>query len=152
MLIIGVGNSFRGDDAAGLIAAQRLRDLALPGVTVLEQSGEGAALMAAWEDASRVVLIDAVSSGGEPGFVHRIEAGERPLPTQLFNSFSSHAFGVAEAVEMARLLDKLPPKLIVFGIEGKSFELGNGLSAEVEAGVETAVRQIQQDILSTLHL
>jgi len=146
ILVIGVGNIFRGDDAAGLLAAQRLRAFSLPGATVLEESGEGAALMATWEEADYVILIDAVSSGGEPGFVYRFEATERPLPTQLFNSFSSHAFGVAEAVEMARLLDKLPPKLIVYGIEGKSYVTGEALSAEVAAGVETAVYQIQQEL------
>ncbi len=145
-LIIGVGNSFRGDDGAGLMAAQRLRELALPGVTVLEQSGEGAGLMAAWEGAESVIVVDAMQSGGEPGTVHRLAIGDQPLPAHFGGNFSSHAFGVAEAIEMARLLGKLPARLIVFGIEGKSFTLGDGLSDAVEMGVETAVRQIQQEL------
>ena len=56
-LVIGVGNAFRGDDGVGLIVAQKLRALTLPGVTVLEQSGEGTALLEAWGDAGRVIVI-----------------------------------------------------------------------------------------------
>ncbi|HSG15201.1 MAG TPA: hydrogenase maturation protease [Anaerolineae bacterium] len=140
-LVIGVGNAFRGDDGLGLIVAQRLRELALPGVTVLEQSGEGAALVESWEDAGRVIVVDAVSSGGEPGTIHRFEAAGQPLPA-LFSGGSSHAFGLAEAVELARQLDRLPTSLVIYGVEGKSFDLGTGLSPEVEAVVEVLTEKI----------
>lgn len=140
-LVIGVGNAFRGDDGLGLIVAQRLRELALPGVTVLEQSGEGAALVESWEDAGRVIVVDAVSSGGKPGTIHRFEAAGQPLPA-LFSGGSSHAFGLAEAVELARQLDRLPTSLVIYGVEGKSFDLGTGLSPEVEAVVEVLTEKI----------
>ena len=144
-LVIGVGNAFRGDDGLGLIVAQRLRELALPGVTVLEQSGEGAALVESWEDAGRVIVVDAVSSGGEPGTIHRFEAAGQPLPA-LFSGGSSHAFGLAEAVELARQLNRLPPSLVIYGIEGKSFDLATGLSPEVEAAAKNVLDQIYQQL------
>jgi hydrogenase maturation protease len=137
-LDIGVGNAFRGDDGLGLIVAQRLRELALPRVTVLEQSGEGAALVESWDDAGRVIVVDAVSSGGEPGTIHRFETAGQPLPA-LFSGGSTHAFGLAEAVELARQLDRLPPSLVIYGIEGKSFDLATGLSPEVEAVVPSVL-------------
>jgi hydrogenase maturation protease len=146
LLVIGVGNEFRGDDGAGLIAAQLIRDFALPGITILEQNGEGSALMAAWEGANDVIVIDAVQSGAVPGTIHRIEVSNQAVPAQLFNSFSSHAFGVAEAVEMARLLGKLPQRLLLWGIEGEQFEIGIGLSTAVAQAVDTAVQQIQQEL------
>ncbi|UCG22946.1 MAG: hydrogenase maturation protease [Chloroflexota bacterium] len=144
-LIIGVGNAFRGDDGVGLIVAQRLRELTLPGVTVLEQSGEGAALVESWEDAGRVIVVDAVSSGSEPGKIHRFEAAGRPLPA-LFSGGSTHAFGLAEAVELARQLNRLPPSLVIYGIEGKSFDLGTGLSPEVESAVEILTERIAREL------
>lgn len=143
--VIGVGNAFRGDDGIGLIVARRITELALPGVTVLEQSGEGVALMEAWGDADQVIVVDAVSSGSEPGTVHRFEATGQPLPA-LFTGHSTHAFGLAEAIELARQLDRLPDQLVVYGIEGRSFEFDHELSPEVEEAAGVLVRQIAKEI------
>ncbi len=143
--IIGVGNEWRGDDGAGVAVARALRAQALPGVTVLEATGEGAALMAAWQDADVVILIDAVRSGAEPGKIHHFDALDEHLPTDFFH-YSTHAFSVAEAVELARVLDQLPPRIIVYGIEGKTYEAGAGLSAEVEQGVEAVVERIGGEV------
>ena len=119
--------------------------MALPGVTVLEQSGEGVALMEAWGDADQVIVVDAVSSGSEPGTVHRFEATGQPLPA-LFTGHSTHAFGLAEAIELARQLDRLPDQLVVYGIEGRSFEFDHELSPEVEEAAGVLVRQIAKEI------
>ena len=59
LLVIGVGNPYRNDDAVGLVVARRIRDLNLQGVTVIEANGEGASLMEAWQGADSVILIDA---------------------------------------------------------------------------------------------
>ena len=72
------------------------------------------------------------------------------LPDPFLN-YSTHAFSVAEAVEMARALDQLPPHLIVYGIEGKDFAAGEGLSVEVEAGARKAVEQILKEIRPGIH-
>ena len=143
--LIGVGNAFRGDDGVGLEVARKVRALACPGVTVLEQSGEGTALIEAWGDADQVFVVDAVFSGSEPGRIHRFEVVDQEVPA-LFSSHSTHAFGLAEAFELARQLDRLPASLVVYGIEGKSFEIGSGLSAEVEAAAEIVIKQIVQEI------
>ena len=143
--VIGVGNAFRGDDGVGLVVARQLSELVLPGVTVLEQSGEGTTLMETWGEAAHVIVVDAVSSGSEPGSIHRFEPAGQGLPA-FFSGHSTHAFGLAEAIELARQLDRLPAQLVVYGIEGKSFELGTELSSEVEAAVEIVIEQIIQEL------
>ncbi|MDQ3414251.1 MAG: hydrogenase maturation protease [Verrucomicrobiota bacterium] len=143
-LVIGLGNLCRGDDGAGPVAARRLRDLALPDLEVREESGEGAALMEAWKNADAVILIDAAQSGAVPGTIHRLDASERPVPSRLFH-YSTHAFSVAEAVELARALDQLPPRLILYGIEGRDFRAGEKLSPEIEAAVDELVRRVRMD-------
>ena len=150
VLVIGVGNTFRGDDGVGPTVAARLRELAMPGVTVLEQSGEGTSLMAAWENTAYAIVIDAVQSGAEPGTIHRLDVTENPIPAEYGSHFSGHAFGVAGAVEMARLLGKLPQRLIVYGIEGLTFTTRQGLSIGVEGVVETAVQQIYEEVTAVL--
>jgi len=140
-LVIGLGNEYRRDDAVGLVVARRLREAAPESVLVLEETGEGASLLESWQDADTVILIDAVQSGAAPGTVHRLDARARPIAREFFR-FSTHAFGLAEAVELARALGRLPPRLIVYGVEGKSFEAGVGLSPEVEAAAQVAVERV----------
>jgi hydrogenase maturation protease len=142
-LVIGVGNALRGDDAAGLQVAQRLRELGFENTH--ESGGETASLMELWQGAAAVLLADAAQSGAEPGTVTRLDASTRPLPSAFLHC-STHAFGVAEAVELSRSLGTLPPTVIVFGIEGKNFEHGGPLSPEAERGIADAVRRIEDEL------
>ena len=115
ILIIGIGNPYRGDDAVGLRIAQDIKKKSPDHVNVIEQSGEGISLMDSWKDSDAVILIDAVYSGAKPGTIHRFDAHTQPIPSKFFH-YSTHAFGVAEAIELARALKQLPPHLIVYCI------------------------------------
>ncbi len=145
LLVIGVGNPYRNDDAVGLMVARRIRELGIRGLSGLEESGEGTSLIAAWQEADLVILIDAVCSGAEPGTIHRFDARTQAIPASLFSA-STHGFGVAEAIELARSLNRLPACLIVYGIEGKDFSAGTRLSREVEQAALGAVESIAQEI------
>ena len=144
-LIIGLGNQYRRDDAVGLVVARYLKEQAPKDVRVLEASSEGASLMESWKDADAVILIDAVHSGAEPGTLHRLDAHTQPMPSE-FSHCSTHAFSAAEAIELARALGQLPPRLVVYGVEGKTFESGLGLSLEVEKAVQKVVERVLGDL------
>ena len=103
--------------------------------------------MDSWKDSDTVILIDAVYSGGNFGTIYRFDARKQTIPTEFFH-YSTHTFGVAEAIELARALKQLPKNLIVYGIEGKCFDAGIGLSWEVEKAVEEVMKRVQQDIPS----
>jgi hydrogenase maturation protease len=144
-LIIGIGNEYRRDDAAGLVVARRLHEKKLARVSVVEQSGEGANLIEQWKGTESVILVDAVHSGSAPGTIFRFDAAVEPIPAKFFH-YSTHAFSVAEAVELARALNQLPPHLLIYGIEGKNFESGVELSFEIEKAIGEAVERITQEI------
>lgn len=141
-LAIGVGNAWRRDDGVGPFVAERLAALGLPELAVTRASGEGASLIEAMSAAPRVWLFDAVASGAEPGTVHRLDAVARPVP-QGFFSYSTHAFSVAEAIELARALGRLPAECRLYGIEGADFGSGQGLSAPVAAAAEAVVEEVR---------
>lgn len=143
LLIIGIGNEYRGDDAAGLIVARALQARALPGAVVIEAAGVCVELLECWANAGAVLLIDAVCSGAPPGVLHTIDAHAAPVPVDLFTC-STHGLGVATAVELARTLNRLPPHLVLVGIEGKEFGIGQGLSTEVESVLPAVIEQIAQ--------
>ena len=148
ILIIGLGNDYRGDDAVGRVLARKLQSIAGDNVRVLEESGEGAALMESWKGGDFVILIDAVHSGGAAGTVHRFDTVTQPVPGSFFH-YSTHAFSVAEAVELARALNQLPPRLIVFGIEGKNFDSRVGLSPEVKVAAEEVFCRVKEELCTS---
>ncbi|MCI0488472.1 MAG: hydrogenase maturation protease [Blastocatellia bacterium] len=143
--VICIGNPYRGDDAAGLRVARLLKEKASRDFKIIEASGEGAALIEAWADAVRVIIVDAVVSSAEPGTVHRLDVQSQSVPQGFFR-YSTHAFGLAEAIELARALDRLPASMIVYGIEGKSFDAGDALSEEVERAAREVAERVLREV------
>jgi hydrogenase maturation protease len=141
MLILGVGNPDRADDAAGLLVARRLRQL---GIDAGEHTGDMLGLIEEWSSEEGVILVDSVVTGAVPGRITAWDARKAAIPHDAFLC-STHALGVAEAVELARALGLLPRKLIVYGIEAISFEPGGSLSQEVA----TAVERLAQDLAAS---
>jgi hydrogenase maturation protease len=141
VILIGVGNRWRGDDGAGLAVARRVRELAPAGVEVREVEGDATALVEAWSGADHVVVVDAAASGAPPGTVRRFDACSAPLPVRSLRS-STHAFGVGDAVELARALGRLPERLEVVAIEGAGFTAGERLSPAVERAVAALASEL----------
>jgi hydrogenase maturation protease len=144
ILVIGVGNPLRGDDAAGVQAAKLIRDRNHPSICVIEHDGEGASLMEVWTGAQMVIVVDAASSDSPPGTIYRFDATQHPLPGKLFQR-STHAFGLHEAVELSRALNRLPRRLIIYGIRVKSLEIAASLSDEVGKSVCEVVERIFEE-------
>jgi len=139
MILIGIGNEFRRDDAVGLIAARLLRQ---QGVAAEEFEGDVTALMDLWKSKDRVILIDAVLSGAAPGSIHRLDVGAAPLDKEVFKD-STHALGLADAIELARALGRLPAKVLVFGIEAGDLTAGIGLSPAVQEALPNLVKEVK---------
>ncbi len=144
-LIIGIGNEYRGDDAAGRLVARRLIEQAPAGAEVVEASGESAGLMELWSGREKVWLVDAVESRQPAGKIHRLEAHATELPREFFHC-STHAFSVAEAVELARSLELLPSEVVVYGIEGRWFEPGQKVTPEVAAAIDEVAERILNEV------
>lgn len=145
LLIIGIGNIYRSDDGAGISAVRQLKNQLPQHARVLEETGEGTRLIEAWKDATSVILIDAVRSGAPAGTVHRLDASTDKIPAELFHC-SSHAFSVADAIELARALNQLPRHLVIYGIEGQTFEAGEALSPSVEEAIGAVASQVLLDV------
>jgi len=141
-LVIGVGNAFRRDDGAGLAVADRVAALAAPDAATVEVrrlDGEGVRLLDLWEGHDDVVLVDAASGDAAPGTVLSAD-GACPLPSAFCRS--THAFGVAEALALARALGRLPRRLTVLGVVGRDFGFGPDLSPPVRAAVERLAERL----------
>ncbi len=147
--IIGIGQSLRGDDAAGLEAVRlwRERYLARPGnrdiqVELAELPGVG--LLSLLEGCAAAILVDSVRSQAVPGTVRLISENE--LEVLATGSGSAHGWGVAEALALGRQLTpaSLPHKLFLVGIEAGQVDPGQPLSPQVEAALPQAIELIER--------
>ena len=146
ILVIGIGHPDRGDDAVGRVVAARLRGRVPDAVTVIEEDGEATRLIDQLGRTERAILIDATLSGAAIGTIHRFDAVRDPLPEGV-SGMSTHGFGLAEAIELARVLGSLPRQCVVYAIEARSFELGRALSPEVAAAVDAVAERVLAEIM-----
>lgn len=149
IIVIGIGQSLRGDDGAGLAVVQHWQALypvqadanqvrvelaELPGLSLLD-------LLAGCQAA---LIVDAVRSGATPGTLQVLE--ENQLAAFLPESGSAHAWGIAETLALGRRQqpESLPYRLLLLGIEAGSLELGTGLSPQVIEALPAAAHKIQE--------
>jgi hydrogenase maturation protease len=150
--VVGLGSPDRGDDAVGPVVARRVAALQLPAVQVVERE-DPTSLIDLWSGRDLAVVVDAVCSNGLPGTLMVVQAGLAcaPLPDDAWNRTGrggTHAFGLAAAVELSRVLDRLPLRLVLVGIEAGQLGHGEPLSAPVRAAVDRAVEAVLGEVSS----
>jgi hydrogenase maturation protease len=145
-LVIGVGNAYRGDDGVGLSVVRELRERKARDIEILGAARDCTSLIESWKNADFVILVDALQSGARPGSISRFCLDSERFPSGI-SRHSTHALGIVEIIELARALDRMPPTLIVYGVEGRIFQTGAPLSPEVMEAVPRVADLILKDIL-----
>jgi hydrogenase maturation protease len=144
--IVGCGTLDAGDDAAGLVAVDRVRPLLPPDVEVFMVPA-ALHVLDLLGGAGTVLLVDAMrTSGGgrDPGAIVRAESGSDGLPVALRSSLSSHGLGLAEAVGLAAVLGPAP-RVVFLGVEVGDVRAGRGLSPAVDAALPALVEAIVRE-------
>lgn len=145
IVVIGLGNLMRGDDAIGRLATQTLAFKRLYDIRLIEIEGDVTQLLEALAGATDAIVIDACKSGAPAGTIHRFDVVESPIPA-VIQAVSSHGFGLAAALEMARTFQQLPSQCIVFAVEGFDFNHGAPLSAQVAAQKDSLLASVEREI------
>jgi hypothetical protein len=91
-----------------------------------------------------VVIVDAVTSGAAPGTVHRFEPRDGALPSDL-RFASTHAFSIADALELARALGRAPQRVVVFGVEGDGTDGFEGRYSERWGKVQLDLENLRKE-------
>ena len=153
ILIAGVGNELRQDDAFGVLLAQQLQQEAnFPSsVTVMEIGSAGIHLVQQLFDGYDIlVLLDIVKWGGAAGTIHfkEIEVKDiSTMPADEKNEFLAdmHYINPLKALMMAKALHVLPKQVIFLGCESEEHEeIGIGVSAAVQAAMPEAFKKIKE--------
>jgi len=153
MLVIGIGNRFRGDDETGLVAAERIRSKARPGVNVALVEKDPSCIIDLWDRSTPfVVIIDACQSDAPAGTIRKMEINKATDLTDFKapRFFSSHSLGLSEILQLAKTLECLPQRLAIYAIDGKRFSLGEPMSPENQEAAKMVAEQILAE-LQPLH-
>lgn len=140
-LIIGLGNVFRGDDALGIEFVNTMKSRYPNAADYHIESGDCLELPGIWKERDTIV-VDAVHTHEQmAGRIHTFESlAELSLASE--QMFSTHGFGLKEAIGLAEQLGKLPNSMLVVGVEGVSWDIGARFSDETASafpGVEDLV-------------
>jgi len=148
-LVLGVGSLLRGDDAVGVLAAQRLlaRPDLPPGVTVIDGGTAGLGLIPLLPGYRRLVLVDAVPMGLAPGAIRRFTWSEaRLIPHD--RALSLHQTDLTDALVLAGALGMLPPEVVIFGVQPDHLDWDLPLSEAVERALPELIEALLNELRS----
>ena len=140
LMILGVGNLLLQDEGVGVQVIKALEDQTLPeGAELLDGGTLGVDLLAYICEAKRIIVIDAVKGGGEPGAIYR-------LTPEILGQFkeqalSLHQVGFLEILDLAKQLGNRP-EAVIFGVEPKVIDWGLELTEPVQAAVPRVVELV----------
>jgi hydrogenase maturation protease len=150
ILILGIGQSLRSDDGAGMAAVNRWKEnfpqtASNPSITVSEVELPGLELLDLLKGFEAAILIDAVQSSAEPGTIHKLK--EKDISSFTEGYQSAHGWGVAETLRLAHQLNiELPKNILLLGIEGDNFTPGISLSKSILAALDEAAEVIEDSV------
>lgn len=146
VLVLGIGNPLMGDDGVGIRVIEMLVEKELPqGVRVEEAGVPGWGLPSWFEGQSKVILIDAVQMGREPGDWKRFRPGDLRVVME-DGTLSLHQPDLACGLALSQALDLLPRDLLLYGIEPAQTSAGATLSPQVHASLPNIVESILNDL------
>jgi hydrogenase maturation protease len=149
ILVLGVGNLLLSDEGVGVHVAQRMMAMDMPPeVQVVEGGTDGFGLINVITQADRMILIDAVKGGGQPGSIYRFEIEDCPPYPDIFKT-SVHQISILEVINLSSLIGSTPRTTII-GIEPACMEMGMQLSSPVEAKIPRVIQMIKEEVEASL--
>jgi hydrogenase maturation protease len=145
-LVLGMGNPILSDDGVGLYVAERLQAGPMPdGVEVQLSEVAGLRLLELVKGYDKVVIVDALRSGREPGEIVRYEAREFKGGHRYG---SAHSIGLHTALELGRQLGiPMPEDVTVFAVEAEDIEtFGEDFSPPVAAAAEKVIDLVRAEV------
>jgi hydrogenase maturation protease len=145
ILILGIGNLILRDEGVGVHAVRELEKRDLPAhVEVIDGGTYLMDLLNVIQEAERIIVIDALKGGGEPGTIYRVFPDD--LMAESERALSLHQVGLLDALGMVKQLGG-DPHAVIIGVEPKEISWGMELTPEVEAKlpkvIETVLAEVQ---------
>jgi len=134
------------DDAAGVLVVQHLAENFdfSEELTLLDGGTLGLDILPYLEGVARLLVVDAVETGGAPGTIVRLSGEDIPLA--LATKVSPHQMGLKDLLLVADLQGHAPAEMVLWGVQPGSIEMDLQLSPEVARGIETLKEKVLQEL------
>lgn len=149
-VVLGLGNDYRRDDGVGPAVARDVAARVAPDVGVYAVDGEPTRMLDAWDGADLAILIDSAvgdsarSGTVTPGTVHRFDSQDLTLSPGA--ATSTHGFGLITALELGRLLDRMPRRWVLYTVDAADVGFGCGLSRATARAADRVVAAVLEEI------
>ena len=148
-LILGIGNILLKDEGVGVHVVRRMKDLLLPdNVEVLDGGTAGLDLVDFIADCKKLIVIDAVTTGGKPGTIYRLTEENLNIGPKAIMSF--HEIDFLDALHMSEVTGNKPEEIVVIGVEPKDMSSGTELSPEIEEGIPHIINIVINELRSSI--
>ncbi len=146
VLVLGIGNLIMSDDGVGVRVVQRLAaEFRFPSaVSVLDGGTLGLDLLPRLEGVERLLVVDAVETGGVPGTLVRMVGDE--IPVALETKVSPHQMGLKDLLAVASLQGFAPQEMVLWGVQPERLDLGMELSPAVAGRVDYLVDAVIKEL------
>ncbi len=147
IVVIGVGNPLCSDDGLGIHFVRRFQDMAdsLPsGVEIVDGGTGGLDLLPFMRGRRRVIFVDAMDAGEEPGYIFRFRPEQ--LDLEAYPEISVHDVDMASLLRTAKLTEDYPDEVLIFAVQVKSVDLGLELSSPVERALKRVLELVRQEL------
>jgi hydrogenase maturation protease len=149
IVILCVGNVLLSDEGVGVHVANELLKIDFPpNVSVFEGGTDGFRLIDIITGADRLIVVDAVKGGGDPGSLYRFDIDDVTHSPSGFKT-SVHQIGILEVINLSELIGK-KPRTTIIGVEPKSLDMGMELTPEIRAKMPRILDLVQEEIDRTV--
>jgi hydrogenase maturation protease len=150
-VVLGVGSPLMGDDGLGVAALEAMRDRweGTPGLAFVDGGTWGMRIMPYIEGARRLLVLDVIRAGRQPGALVRL--GREEVPRHMHRKLSPHQIDLSEVFALAELRGMLPAELVALGVEPASVELRDALSEKVEDALPALIEAARSQLAAWGH-
>ncbi len=146
VIVLGVGNILLGDEGVGVRVVEELGKLEMPeNVELVDGATLGLDLLPVIDRADRLIIIDVVKAGSEPGTIFKFTPQDLEVPSEP-GRMSLHQVSLLEVLAMAEMLSGRTPQTIIFGVEPKEIDWGREISPEIANKIPALIELVIAEI------
>lgn len=145
ILILGIGNILLKDEGVGVHVVKRLKEMSFPdNIEILDGGTAGLDLVDFIAGRRKLIVIDAVNTGGKPGTIYRLTEENLNIGPKAIMSF--HEIDFLDALHMSEIAGSKPEEIVVIGIEPKDMSDGVELSPEIEERIPKIIEVVMKEL------
>ena len=132
------------DEGIGVHTARALQQIDIPQGTKIIDGGTSPDLPYYLKDVDKLIIIDAVKAGGQPGTIYRFHPNDLNIESE--GAISVHELSVEQSLRTMRLMGREPKETVIIGIEPKEIDWGTELSAELQQKIPEIINIVLSEI------